>query len=299
MLSPRHWHKKARSITIERTILTAAFQLLTFNTVSQFVSFRKMPVRSSRRLQKTTQSNARPATRSSSRRNNQATTDFDSSRSEEPIFSICRVEIHSSNDSEPHMQSPRPHKQQRFAVITTDSDGEKENEGGVKSTIADSPKGHSSAMQTDSSTSDGQHKSSRLSASSPSSMVVDSGTDEEHHKFMSPVTGHIDTSSPSVSHANKGVSSCPKLEQRLTVSLGHRCSGDAIQNLSAHAPSPHSVRGFGLLTVKDKVNVIEGKLDAGAVAVVVAAVPPHTAPSKSPRTPGKAGMTSETLLITR
>ncbi|KAK2187274.1 hypothetical protein NP493_174g03063 [Ridgeia piscesae] len=82
---------------------------------------------------------------------------------------------------------------------------------------------------------------------------------------------------PSKKKARNDNLSCPKLSSRTTVSLGHRCSNDTVQNVIEHAPSPHAIRGFGLLTVKDKVNVIEGKLDA--------ADPSHAVSSKSPRTP--------------
>lgn len=131
----------------------------------------------------------------------------------------------------------------------------------------------------------GQQKSNHLSTSTlttAESVTVESATSdtEDEQQFKSPI----------VSVSNDTLS-CPKLTTRTTVSLGHRCSNDTVQNVSGHAPSPHAIRGFGLLTVKDKVNVIEGKLDADTVAAVVAADPSHAVSSKSPRTPGMAVLT--------
>ena len=130
-----------------------------------------------------------------------------------------------------------------------------------------------------------QQKSNHLSTSTSTtaeSVTVESALSdtEDEQKFKSPVVAcNVDTSM-SVSNDNL---SCPKLSSRTTVSLGHRCSNDTVQNVTEHAPSPHAIHGFGLLTVKDKVNVIEGKLDA--------ADPSHAVSSKSPRTPGMAALT--------
>ena len=78
---------------------------------------------------------------------------------------------------------------------------------------------------------------------------------------------------------------CPKLSQRASVSLGERCSGDLVQNLSSTNVASPSTRDSGLPTVKDAVSVTEGT--PGPVHAIAVDTPPTT-PSMSSRTPGRA-----------
>ena len=104
-------------------------------------------------------------------------------------------------------------------------------------------------------------------------------------------SGHFSGDSPSIPKAtpmdvdgvatpDSGVT-CPKLSQRASVSLGERCSGDLVQNLSTNVASP-AARDSGLPTVKDAVGVTEGT-PGDAIAVDT----PPTTPSMSSRTPGR------------
>ena len=204
-------------------------------------------LRSSRRLQQGRRSttSCKRASRGSRRH---------STRGNAPVSITCEAEVHSTHD-DPSLQLR--HKPKVVTMIIDDSDDETANEGNTTP-----PDSHSRCDSAKNKDSGPGGKSEHLSATA---VRTQKATPMDVDSVVTPGAGVP----------------CPKLNQLTTVSLGERCSGDLVQNLSSTTVLTPSMQDSGFPIVNEATGVIEGSPDTVHVVSV------DTTPSMSSRTPGR------------